>query len=69
MTEIFRLQHFRRREQLHRAETELGVFTTALRPFARALAQQPRANADQGLDAQLTRRELGDLIAFLQSLR
>ena len=53
MAEIFRLQHFRRRQQFHRAQAELRVFAAALRPFARALAQQPRADADERLDAKL----------------
>ena len=53
VAEIFRLQHFRRRQQFRRAQAELGVFAAALGPFARALAQQPRADADERLDAEL----------------
>ena len=53
VAEIFRLQHFRRGQKFDRAQTELRIFATALRPLARALAQQPRADADERLDAKL----------------
>ena len=47
VAEIFRLQHFRRGKQFHGAQTELGILAAALGPFARAFAQQPRADADE----------------------
>ena len=53
MAEIFRLQHFRRRQQFRRAQAELRVFAAAFGPAPRALAQQPRADADERLDAEL----------------
>ncbi len=67
MAEVLRLQHFRGGEQLRGAQAELGVFAAALRPFARALAQQPRADADDRLDAELL-GEADDLAQFLELL-
>src|SRR5439155_25656900 len=40
-------------EQLGRAQAELGIFAAALSPFAHALAEQARADADERLDTDL----------------
>src|ERR1022692_4190165 len=67
VSEILRLEHFRSGQQLGRAQTELGVFTGALRPFAGAAAQEARADADDGLDAELPgqRDDLAQLLELL----
>ncbi len=51
--EAFCFEHFRGGQQLGGAQTELGVFTGALRPFAGAPAQEARADADEGFQAEL----------------
>ena len=65
MPQVFRLQHFRGGEQLRGAKAELGILAAALGPLARPLAHQPRANANQRLDAELF-RERDDLPQLLQ---
>ena len=53
MGEVLRLEHFRGGQQLGGGQAELGVFPGALRPFAGAAAQQPRADADERFHAKL----------------
>ena len=67
MPKVLRLQQFRRRENLRRAQSELRVLAAALRPFARALAQQPRADADEWFNTELFGHgnDLPQLLEFL----
>ena len=67
MGEAFRLEHFGGGQQLGGAQTELGVFPGALRPLAGAPAQEARANADEGFQAELPgqRDDLAHLFELL----
>jgi hypothetical protein len=55
MGQLLCLEHFSRGQQLGRCETELGVFTAALCPFAGAFAQETASNSDQWLNSDLSR--------------
>ena len=64
---IFCLEQFRSGQQLRGAQAELGVLAGAFGPFAGAAAQQPRAHADQRLDAELF-GDADDLAQLLELL-
>src|SRR5437764_411178 len=63
--QVFRLEQVRRGEQFDGGQTELGVFARAVRPFARAFAEQARADADEGFDAERA-RHADDLLQFFE---
>src|SRR5436309_8957932 len=60
-------EQFHGGQNLSGAQAEFGIFSAALGPAARALAQEPRANADQGFDPQLF-GEVDNLAKFLEFL-
>ena len=59
-------QHLARRDEVGGIETELRVLAAARRPFARAFAVKPHANADARLDANFFRsaNRLLELLEF-----
>ena len=58
---------------MHQRKTEEGARMGALLCFARADVSEMRPGAvsimPEGLDQQLTRQELADLVAFLRALK
>src|SRR6266699_1014549 len=60
-------EQFHGGQDLSGAQAELGIFSAALGPAARAFAQEPRANADHRFDPQLF-REVDNLAKFLEFL-
>src|ERR1043166_986011 len=67
MRQSLGLEHFRRREQFRRAQAELRIRAAAFGPTPAAFAEQPRADADQRLNAKLPRHR-DDLPQLLQLL-
>src|SRR3989441_1129509 len=65
--EVFRFEQFDRGEQFNCAQTELGVFAGALRPFPGPFAEQPGPDADERFDSEWP-RHADDLLQLLQLL-